>query len=72
MNCRTNCLVKGALVQMENKGIIDMENAATKYCASLVTRQVVEVGMEYAVSSGTRTQSQVTQPVASPSVILSC
>ena len=58
MNCRTNCLVKGALVQLENKGIIDIEDEATKYCVSMVTRQVVEVGMEYVVSSGTRTQFQ--------------
>lgn len=51
MNCRTNYPVKHALVQMENEGVIDMEDEVTKYCVSWITRQVVEVGLEYAVSS---------------------
>lgn len=60
MNCRTNYPVKRALVQMENDGVIDMEDEATKYCVSWVTRQVIEVGMDYALALGTRAQFQVT------------
>ena len=51
MNCRTNYPLKRALVQMENEGAIDMEDEVTKYCVSWVTRQVVEVGLRYAVNS---------------------
>lgn len=51
VNCRTNFPIKRALVQMENEGIIDMEDEVTKYCVSWVTRQVAEVGLQYAVSS---------------------
>ena len=51
MNRRTNYPLKRALVQMENEGAIDMEDEVTKYCVSWVTRQVVEVGLRYAVNS---------------------
>ena len=51
MNGRTNYPIKRALVEMENDGAIDMDNEVTKFCVSWVTRQVVEVGMGYAVNS---------------------
>ena len=51
MNCHTNYHVKGALVQMENEGTIDVEDEAIKCCVSWVTRQGVEVGIEYPVSA---------------------
>lgn len=51
MNCRANYPIKSALVEMENNGIIDMEDDVTKSCISWVTRQVVEVGLGYAVNS---------------------
>ena len=51
MNCRTNYPVKRALVDMENNGMIDIEDDVTKFCVSWVARQVVEVGLGYAVNS---------------------
>jgi len=51
MNCRTNYPVKRALVAMENESLIDMDDETTKYCVSWVTRQVVEIGLNYAVGS---------------------
>ena len=36
---------------MENNGMIDMEDDVTKFCVSWVARQVVEVGLGYAVNS---------------------
>ena len=51
MNCRMNYPIKRALVEMENNGIIDVEDDVTKFCVSWVTRQAVEVGLGYAVNS---------------------
>lgn len=51
MNCQTNYPIEHALVEMENNDIIDMEDDVTKFCVSWVTRQVVEVGLGYAVNS---------------------
>ena len=51
INCRTNYPIKRALVNMENDGVIDLEDEVTKFCVSWVTRQVVEVGIQYTVDS---------------------
>ena len=45
VNCRTNYPIKRALVQMENDGVIDMEDEVTKFCVSWVAKKVVEVGL---------------------------
>ena len=36
---------------MENDGVIDMEDEVTKFCVSWITKQVVMVGLKYAVDS---------------------
>lgn len=51
VNCRTNYPIKRALVQMENDGVIDMEDEVTKFCISWVAKKVVEVGLSYVVNS---------------------
>lgn len=51
VNCRTNYPIKRALVQMENDGVIDMEDEVTKFCVSWVAKKVVEVGLSYVVNS---------------------
>lgn len=50
VNSRTNFPIKLALVQMKNEGVVDMEDEVPKYCATWITTQVVEVGLQYAVS----------------------
>ncbi|CAH3033724.1 unnamed protein product [Porites lobata] len=51
VNCRTNYPIKRALVQMENDGVIDIEDEVTKFCVSWVAKKVVEVGVSYMVNS---------------------
>ncbi|XP_062499233.1 uncharacterized protein LOC134176583 [Corticium candelabrum] len=51
INNRVNYPVKDALIQMQSRGLIDMDCEITKFCVSHVTMRVAQVGASLAVSS---------------------
>ena len=51
MSHKLSYKLKRALVQMENDGVIDIEDEVTKFCVSWVARKVVQEGLRYVVNS---------------------
>lgn len=51
VNSRVNYPVKQVLVQLENNGLIDMNNSACKFCVSWFSTEVITVGIKLFIQS---------------------
>lgn len=71
VNARVNYPIKRILVDLEERGIIDVTNEHVMFCVSWFTCEVAKVGMERFVASWNSHKIKGTQFIYTPKSILS-